>query len=347
MTKVLFGKLKDGTETFLYTIQNSKNMKATITEYGAALVSLWVPDKNGKFLDVVLGYDNPISYEENSGCLGGTIGRNSNRIKDAKLTIEGIEYQLDANDNGNNLHSGFHYYHKRIWEVTEFLENKITFRCNSPHMDQGYPGNMMIDVTYEITENNGLSITYEGISDRTTIFNMTNHSYFNLSGHSSGSVLEQELWVDADMFTIADAQSIPTGEFVAVKETPMDFTRKKALSKEIEADYEPLKMAGGYDHNWVLNSDGVFDEVAELEDKKTGIKMKVFTDCPGVQIYTGNYLAEGLKGKEGAVYGPRHGICLETQYYPDAIHHENFPQPILHAGEKKQSQTVYQFDVMK
>ncbi|RDU22521.1 aldose epimerase family protein [Anaerosacchariphilus polymeriproducens] len=347
MTKELFGKLNDGTETFLYTIENSKNMKAAITDYGAALVSLWVPDKNGTFQDVVLGYDDPISYEENSGCLGGTIGRNSNRIKDAKLTIEGIEYQLDANDNGNNLHSGLKYYHKRKWEVTAFLENKITLTYNSPHMDQGYPGNLIVDVTYEITENNGLSITYEGISDRTTIFNMTNHSYFNLSGHASGSILEQELWVDADMFTIADAESIPTGEFVPVKGTPMDFTRKKALSEEIESDYEPLKMAGGYDHNWILNTDELFGEAAQLEDKKTGIQMVVFTDCPGVQIYTGNYLVEGLKGKEGVVYGPRHGICLETQYYPDAMNHENFPQPILHAGEKRQSKTIYQFEVIK
>jgi len=344
--KTSFGKLKDGTETFLYTIGNEKQMSASITNYGATLVSLWVPDKYGNVADVVLGYDNPISYEENSGCLGGTIGRNSNRIKDAKLTIEGIEYKLDANNNGNNLHSGFKPYHKRMWEVSLVEEQKITLTCNSPHMDQGYPGNLIVNVTYEITQDNELSITYEGTTDQTTIFNMTNHSYFNLAGHNSGVALDQELWLDAQEFTIADDKSIPTGEIVSVENTPMNFNLKKSFQKEIDAEYQPLKMAGGYDHNWVLKTNGQLKEIAQLEEKKSGRKMNVFTDCPGVQIYTGNYLAEGLKGKEGAIYGPHHGVCLETQYFPDAVHHAKFPQPVLKARETKKSKTIYQFSVI-
>lgn len=345
MTKRSFGKLGDGTETFLFTIQNKKRMTAIISDYGATLVSLLVPDRNGKLIDVVLGYDNPDAYEINSGCLGATIGRNSNRIKDAVITIEGIDYQLDANNNGNNLHSGMNYYHKRMWEVSLVEENKITLICNSPHLDQGYPGNLVAEVTYEITEENGLAITYNGKADQTTIFNMTNHSYFNLAGHNSGEAMGQELWLDSDLFTIADELSIPTGELVEVKNTPMDFTKKKPLNKDIDADYKPLQMAGGYDHNWVLKTNGQLKEVAQLEEASTGIKMRVLTDCPGVQIYTGNYLENDLQGKEGAVYGPRQGVCLETQYYPDAIHHADFPQPILKAGENKQSKTIYQFEV--
>nr|WP_294490732.1 aldose epimerase family protein [uncultured Mediterraneibacter sp.] len=339
-----FGKLQDGREAHLYTLENTNGVKACLTDYGAALVRLFVPDSQGRMTDVVQGYDNAAGYEKGGASLGATVGRNANRIGGASAEINGIVYELDKNDNGNNLHSGYDYYHKRIWNVDRYTENSITFELHSPDKDQGYPGALDMRVTYVLDEKNALNIRYEAVPDQDTVINMTNHSYFNLNGHDSGSVLNHKVTLYADCFTPADSQSIPTGEIRSVEGTPMDFRAGKTLGEEIDADYEPIRFGDGYDHNWVLKNKGSFDKVAEVTSDKSGIVMDVYTDLPGVQMYTANFL-DGEPGKNGASYERRSAVCLETQYYPDSIHHNNFPGPICRKGEKYDTRTAYCFRV--
>lgn len=330
-------------EATLYTFENKNGMVMEVTDFGATLYSLLVPDKEGNLCDVVLGYDTPKEYmgESNTG-FGATIGRNGNRIGKASFTLNGKTYQLEKNNNGNNLHSGLNYYHHRMWEVKEVTDNSITFSLHSPDGDQGFPGTFDVDVTYTLTDENELKIDYYGIPQEDTVVNMTNHTYFNLNGHASGDVLEQEVWMDADAFTATDEELIPTGEIVNVEGTPMDFRVKKAIGRDIEADYEALIFGGGYDHNWCLNNKGKFAKVIEMSSALSGITMEVYTDLPGVQMYSGNFLEEEV-GKQGIVYHKRAGICFETQYYPDAINHENFPSPICKKGEEYKTTTVYKF----
>ena len=233
------------------------------------------------------------------------------------------------------------FYNQRMWKVKETADDHITFELDSPDGDQGYPGAVHIEVTYTLTEDNAVKIAYHAVPDADTLINMTNHSYFNLSGHASGTAWNAKVWIDADAFTETDAELIPTGTVVPVEGTPMDFRKEKVVEKEIGADYTPLKLAGGYDHNWVLNGKG-FRKAASAESEETGIKMEVYTDLPGMQFYSGNFLA-GSKGKEGAVYEKGYGICFETQYFPDAIHKENFESPITKAREVYDTTTVYKF----
>ena len=315
-----------------------------VSDFGATLVTLLVPDREGNLCDVVLGYDSPQEYQRGGTGFGATIGRNGNRIAKGSFVLNGKTYQLDTNNNGNNLHSGLDYYHYRMWNVKEVAENSITFSLHSPDGDQGFPGIFDVDVTYTLTDDNEIKINYLGETDADTVVNMTNHSYFNLDGHASGDVLEHELWVDADAFTATDEELIPTGEIVPVEGTPMDFRVKKLVGKEIDATYEAIAFGGGYDHNWCLNNGGKFAKVAELSTALSGIKMEVYTDLPGVQIYAGNFL-EAEPGKSGVVYQRRQGICFETQFYPDAINHENFPSPICRKGEEYRTTTVYKFIV--
>ena len=338
-----FGKNSKGEAATLYTFENQNGVVMEVSDFGATLYSLLIPDRDGNLCDVVLAYDDPLGYEGPAGTFfGATVGRNANRICKGKYTLNGKEYQLDINNNGNNLHSGLDFYSFRIWNVKETTENSITFSLHSPDGDQGYPGALDIDVTYTLTEDNAVQIDYYGIPDQDTIVNMTNHSYFNLNGHASGDVLSQEVWLDADCFTRADATSIPTGEIVPVEGTPMDFRVKKTVGRDIEEQYEALVLGKGYDHNWCLNNHGEFAKVAEMSSELSGITMEVYTDLPGVQIYTGNYIfAE--EGKGGVIYKQRQGICFETQYYPDAINHSNFPSPVCKAGEVYQTRTTYKF----
>lgn len=338
-----FGKGKNGEEATLYTIENKNGMVMEVTDFGATLYALLVPDKDGNLVDVVLGYDDPQGYMGPSGTsFGATIGRNGNRIGKAQFTLNGKTYELDKNNNGNNLHSGLDYYHHRMWKVKETTKNSITFSLHSPDGDQGFPGNFDVDVTYTLTDNNELKIDYNGMSDADTIVNMTNHSYFNLNGHASGSVEGHELWMDADGFTPTDVELIPTGEIASVEGTPMDFRVKKLVGKDIDADFEPLKFGAGYDHNWCLNNNGEFKKVIELNADVSGITMEVYTDLPGVQIYAGNYL-DKEPGKNGISYNKRQGICFETQGYPDSMNHDNFPSVVCKAGEAYQTTTVYKF----
>lgn len=235
----LFGKLEDGTDVTLYTIRNSKKMEITLLNLGATLQSVIVPDKIGNPIDVALGYDNPNNYLERNKFLGAIVGRNANRIVGASFTLNGEKYELTRNNGKNNIHSGLDFYKNRIWEVKEKSENSITFTLFSPEGDQGFPGNLQIDVKYTLTEKNELCISYHGTADKDTIVNLTNHSYFNLEGHASGSVLNQKVWIDADAFTMADRESIPTGEITSVENTPMDFCTKKKLAEDFYADYAP------------------------------------------------------------------------------------------------------------
>lgn len=338
-----FGSTSKKEEAVLYTLTNENGMSASITNYGAALVKLNVPDKEGKLRDVVLGYDDVTGYEKGGGSFGAPVGRNANRIGGAVITIQDKTYELEKNDNGNNLHSGTNYYNKRIWNVGEKTDSKIEFVLHSPDGDQGYPGTLDMHVTYELTEDNELRLIYDAVPDQDTIINMTNHSYFNLDGHDSGNVLKELVTLDADYFTRADAQSIPTGELVDVTGTPMDFRIPRALGEAIDADYEAVRLGKGYDHNWVLKNNGKFDKVAQAVSEKSGIVMEVWTDLPGMQMYTANFL-DNEHGKNGAVYGIRDAVCFETQYFPDAVHHENFASPICKKGMPYHTVTSYKFE---
>ena len=338
-----FGSTSKKEEAVLYTLTNENGMSASITNYGAALVKLNVPDKEGKLRDVVLGYDDVTGYEKGGGSFGAPVGRNANRIGGAVITIQDKTYELEKNDNGNNLHSGTNYYNKRIWNVGEKTDSKIEFVLHSPDGDQGYPGTLDMHITYELTEDNELRLIYDAVPDQDTIINMTNHSYFNLDGHDSGNVLKELVTLDADYFTRADAQSIPTGELVDVTGTPMDFRMPRALGEAIDADYEAVRLGKGYDHNWVLKNNGKFDKVAQAVSEKSGIVMEVWTDLPGMQMYTANFL-DNEHGKNGAVYGIRDAVCFETQNFPDAVHHENFASPICKKGMPYHTVTSYKFE---
>lgn len=337
MEKKSFGKLPSGEKTTLYTISHGQ-ITAQITDYGAALVRLWVPDKNGELADVVLGYKDAKGYAADTVFLGAIVGRNANRIKGSAVVMNNTTYSMTPNEGANNLHSGPDFYSRRMWTVESYTDNSIALRLESPNGDQGFPGNAKIQVTYTV-ENASLKITYDAVSDRDTVFNMTNHSYFNLAGHDQPErAMEQELILPARVYTVADVESIPTGEMRSVEGTPMDFRTPKAIGRDIDQDYEALNLQGGYDHNFEVYT----APCAILTDPVSGRSMAVSTDCPGVQFYAGNFLA-GQKGKDGAVYGKRSGICLETQFYPDAIHNPQWAQPVTKAGEKYHSETIYSF----
>ncbi len=347
--KEFFGQTKDGRTASIYTIKNSRGMMAEFTDFGAILVSLYVPDKDGNVEDVVLGFDNLEDYFVNEPNFGSTIGRHANRIGGAKFTLNGTEYELDKNDGNNNLHGGYNGYHKRLWAANVYDDENgqnIEFTYESAHMDQGFPGNLKISVKYTVTEDNELKITYSAVPDKDTVINLTNHSYFNLAGQGSGTILDQIAWIDADEMTFADEESIPNGEIRKVAGTPMDFTAPKKVGLDIEKDYDQLNWGKGFDHNWVLKTrKGELSLVASLFDEKSGRFMEVFTDLPGIQFYTGNFLDGTLTGKEGAKYIQRSGLCFETQYFPNAINVPSFEQPVTKAGETYHTSTVYKFSV--
>lgn len=349
--KEVFGNLPDGRCADLYTLTNNNGVSASFTNLGGIWLTMIVPDRDGNMADVLLGYDSVEKYLTYPGHMGEIVGRNANRIGNAAFTLNGATYQLAVNSGDNhNLHSGLDYYRNRLWnaEVEEgSLGTRITFSLFSPDGDQGYPGNAEIAVSYTLTPDNSLLVDYLVTADADTVCNFTNHAYFNLGGHASGSAMGQLVWMDADTYTIADADSIPTGELVAVTGTPMDFTVLKPIGQDIEADYESLKFANGYDHNWVLNHPaGELSLSAKAVDPISGRMMEVYTDLPGVQFYTANSLQNGYEGKDGVDYGPRHGYCFETQYFPDAVNKPEFPSPVVKAGDEYKTTTIYHFNVM-
>lgn len=336
-----FGSTSAGLETTLYTLENQNGMRISVADYGATLVNVLVPDQAGRLTDVVLGYDDVSGYEAGDKFFGAIVGRVANRIGGASFKLNGKTYKLAANDHGNNLHSGMDFYSKRMWTVLEYGKDHIVLALESPDGDQGYPGKVTIRVSYTLTDDNEIKIHYHAVPEEDTLINMTNHSYFNLSGQDTGTVLNQEVWINADAYTEADAESIPTGEIVSVEGTPMDFRQKKTLGKDVDADYQALRFGGGYDHNWVLNGSGS-RKAAEMSSADTGITMEVYTDLPGMQMYCGNFL-EGDRGKGGASYEKRSAVCFETQYFPDAVHKDHFAGPVVKAGQVYDTETVYKF----
>jgi aldose 1-epimerase len=346
--KKYFGKLKDGSDVYSYSFTNENNVTMTVTDLGAILVGLTVPDRDGVLRDVTLGYDTPQEYVDNTCFFGAVIGRSGNRIDKGRFTINGQTYQLAVNDNENNLHSGPNNYHIRKWWVKEIDEpkNSITFELFSPDGDQGFPGNFHIEVTYTLTCDNEVVLHYVGDTDADTVANLTNHAYFNLSGHDSGRIEDQILTICADAYTpVRDGQAIPTGEIAPVEGTPMDFRTAKPIGQDINADFEQLKFVLGYDHNYVLSDEtGTIRKMAEAYSEQSGICMEAFTDCCGVQFYAGNCITDHA-GKGGARYSVRSGFCLESQYYPNAINQENFPSPLLKAGDQYETITMYRFSV--
>ncbi|WP_066715264.1 aldose epimerase family protein [Clostridium sp. Marseille-P299] len=344
-----FGKTNNGERASLYTLSNKNGMRVVVSDFGANIVSILVPDKKGVIKDVVLGYDNIEQYEVNSPGYGSFIGRHANRIGNATFQLNGTTYELEKNDGKNNLHSGSKSYNKFMYDVEiyeEDGENQIEFSRFSKELEQGFPGNLEVTVSYTLTDDNELVIEYYAISDKDTIVNFTNHSYFNLAGHDSGSILNHKLMIDSDKFTPTDDALIPTGEVLDVTGTPMDFRTPKTIGKDIEIDYLPLKQAGGYDHNYVLKTtreEAV--KVAELFEEQTGRLMEIYTDMPGMQLYTGNFIEGKEKGKNNYVYKKRDGVCFETQFFPNSCNIHEFPSCVIKAGEEFDSVTIYKFSV--
>ena len=340
---------RDGKWINLYTLTNKAGMEVSITNFGGRIVSVMVPDKKGEYKDVVLGFDNIQDYfpENNQTDFGATIGRYANRINQGKITVEGVEYQLPQNNYGHCLHGGPNGWQYKVAEVVAGSGNTLKLKFDSPDGEANFPGHVTAYVTFTLTEDNAIDIRYEATTDKTTVINMTNHSYFNLSGDPANhSVEEDELYINASNFTPVDDTFMTTGEIAPVEGTPMDFRKAKLVGKDINADYDQLHNGKGYDHNWVLDTKGD-DTVlaAELYCPQTGIALKQYTDEPGVQVYAGNFLDGTVTGKKGVVYNFRHAICLETQKYPDTPNKPDWPSATLKPGEKYTSHCVFAFSV--
>lgn len=342
-----FGKTQNNENVQLFTITNANGMVAKLTNLGATLTALLVPDKNGKLVDVVLGFDKLEDYIINHCYFGATVGRSGNRIQNASFKINGETYYLGKNErNKNNLHSGPDGYQKRVWDYSiDETTNSVVFKLFSPDLDQGYPGNFDITVTYTLTDENGIEITYDGVSDKDTVANMTNHSYFNLNGHNSGSILNHYLQINSDKVAVIDEESIPTGELADVYNTPLDFTNFRRLADDIDCDFPQLKLTKGYDHSFLVNKTTKgLEKVATVKAEESGISMEVYSDCVALQFYAGNYIDEVPQtGKGNFTYGNRSGLCLETGFLPNSINQPKFDSPVLKANEKYHSKTIYKF----
>ena len=330
----------------LFCLTNRSGMEVTVTSIGATLVSIRVPDRSGNLVDVLLGYDSPSGYYANASAHGALVGRYANRIGGAQFELNGKIWKLDVNEGANVLHGGNDKYFHRDWLAEPDEEgNQVSFTLYSPDLDQGMPGNAKIRVTYSLDDDNNLGIVYEAVSDQDTYFNLTNHSYFNLDGHGAGTVYEQELMLDCDRFAVIDSAFIPTGELRDLKGTPMDFTVSKPIGRDIDSDDEQMRFGGGYDHNFVIDGytgDGSLLTAGEVYDPGSGRVMEVLTTLPGIQLYTSNGMtAEG--GKNGRTYGPNSAYALETQFFPDNVHHDNFPKAIFGPGKDYASTTIYRF----
>lgn len=342
MKKELFGKVADR-EVFLYTLENENGVKVVLSDFGALIIKICVPDSKGDVVDVCLGYDTLAEYEVNGNFYGAVIGPNANRIGNAQYTLNGVTYQLDANDGVNNLHSHRQLgVHKRVWDAQE-KDGGILFTLEVKDGEMGFGGNKTLQVFYEVTKDNELRITYDADSDQETVINMTNHCYFNLDGQGAGSIVSHKLQLFASAYTPTDAGSIPVGEIAPVAGTPMDFTTEHRIGERIDADFEQLKMAGGYDHNWVCDGcDGTVRKIAVVKNDAESRTMEVYTDLPGVQFYAGNFMTPE-KGKDGCGYDYRGGLALETQFYPDTPNKPQFPSSVFGPERHYHTTTVYKF----
>ncbi len=343
----VFGITKAGDQVESYQITNQAGMEVDVMTYGACITRIRVPDRDGTVEDVALGYGTLREYEQNPGYLGASVGRNANRIGNASFTLNGETYDLDKNDNQcNNLHGGFQGWSMRVWDAEICDESSVAFSLRSPHMDQGFPGEMRVRVTYTLTEDSELQIRYDAVSDRDTVYNPTNHTYFNLSGKMGGqSVLSQHVRLFSSAFTPADEDSIPYGTIQPVEGTPMDFRKMKQIGQDIAADYAQLRFGNGYDHNWMVDGEG-YRTAAVLFDPESGRRMTVKTDLPAMQMYTGNFLDGTATDRFGQKLEQRTGVCFETQFPPDAPNKPAFPSSVLPAGKPFVSVTAYRFDTV-
>ncbi|AJG25243.1 aldose epimerase [Streptococcus iniae] len=333
----------------VFTLSNTKGTQVDVTNLGATITRFLTKDKKGQLRDIVLGYDPIEAYFKNTNTyFGATVGRSANRLAGARFTLNENQFQIPQNEGENNLHSGPNGYQIRLWDVASYQESDsaISFMLNSPDGDQGYPGNLAITVGFKLSEDNELLITYKGVSDKDTLFNVTNHSYFNLNGHESGSIEKHSLQLLADAFTpIVDSHSIPSGEIRPVDGSAFDFRKPKEIGKDISSKDQQLHFAGGYDHNWVLNTPSMEEPFAIAVGDTSGIKLEAYTTLPGVQFYSGNFL-DGDMGKDHHHYQKRQGFCLETQYFPNAINIEGFASPLLKAGQEICTQTKYKVSIV-
>jgi aldose 1-epimerase len=342
-----FGQLPDGTSVNLYTLTNTRGAQAKITNYGAIVVALTAPDRRGHMADVTLGYDDLQGYLNGTSYFGGIAGRYANRIAKGRFTLNGVEHTLAQNNNGNHLHGGINHFMTKVWAVQAATANatgahlRLTYL--SRDQEEGYPGNLKVAVTYTLTNDNALRIDYQATTDKETIVNLTNHSYFNLAGAGAGSALDHVMQINADRFTPIDETSIPLGELRSVRGTPFDFTRPTRIGARIDAADEQLRNGSGYDHNFVLNhKPGVLGLAATVYEPQSGRVMQVFTTEPGVQFYTGNFLSD-VHGKAGKVYQKRDAFCLETQHFPDSPNKPQFPTTRLRPGAIYRQTTIYKF----
>jgi len=346
-----FGKTQDGTAVEAYTLSNQCGMKLRAMSYGAIVLSLETPDRAGKSADVVLGYQTLAEYIKDTPYFGAIVGRFGNRIAKGKFTLEGKTYTLATNntpaDMPCSLHGGLRGFDKVVWQGEGLAREGaqgVRFRYTSKDGEEGYPGNLKLSVTYWLTESSEWQVEFEATTDKATPVNVTQHSYFNLKGEGRGDILGHELQIAASKFTPVNAGMIPTGQILPVAGTPLDFTKATAIGARIEADHEQLKLGGGYDHNWVLDSqDGKLTRAAAVYEPTSGRQLEVLTTEPGIQFYCGNFLDGSLRGKAGAAYQKRNGFCLETQHYPDSPNHPEFPSCILLPGKTLRSTTVFRF----
>lgn len=342
-----FGLLADGTQVFAYTLSNPQGMTMKVINYGGIIVSLTAPDRNGKMEDVVLGFDTLAGYVNDTGFYGGIIGRYANRIANGKFTLDGYTYSLAKNNGNNHLHGGIKGFHKVFWNIEEYPSTEgpgLRLTYLSPDGEEGFPGNLRTEVTYVLTDKNELKICYSAVTDKKTIVNLTQHSYFNLTGDPRQDILSHLLMLNADQFLPVNSNHIPTGELRNVQSTPFDFTQPKTVGLHINETDEQLILGGGYDHCWVVREKGSSPQLAAvLTEPRSGRVLSVYTTEPGIQLYTGNFLDGSAIGKSNIAYAYRCGICLETQHFPDSPNHQHFPSVTLNPGETYRSQTVFAF----
>ena len=350
LTKSKFVQVVNGDTTALYVLKNTAGVEVCITNFGGRIVSALVPDKAGKLQDVVLGFDSISDYVNVPSDFGATIGRYANRINKGLITIDGKTIQLPTNNFGHTLHGGPKGWQYQVFQkVNQINDTTIELTRFSPDGDQNFPGNVTAKVTYTLTKDNAIKIDFEATTDKKTVINMCNHSYFNLSGDPTKLITDNQLYINADGFTPVDTTFMTTGEILPVKGTPMDFTTAKVIGIDINKyDYAQLKNGNGYDHNWVLNTAGdVTKLAAKVVSPISGISLEVYTNEPGIQVYTGNFLNGKVKGKKGIVYNQRAAICLESQHYPDSPNKPQWPSTILEPGKVYKSTCIYKFGVEK
>ena len=346
--KAFLSVTQQGDSTALFVLNNNNGMEVCVTNFGARIVSVLVPDRDGIMRDVVLGFDNIKDYQNVKSDFGASIGRYANRINQGRITIDGEIIQLPQNNYGHCLHGGPNGWQYKVYKPVEVTRNSISFSLFSPDGDENFPGNVNAKVSYTLTDDNAIRIEYIATTDAKTVINMTNHSYFNLSGNPSNPAIDHILYINASNFTPVDSTFMTTGEIAVVEGTPMDFTTPKAIGQDIENPYQQLRNGKGYDHNWVLDTKGNVNELAaKLSCPSTGIAVEVYTNEPGIQIYTGNFLKGNIVGKNGVAYPCRASVCLETQHFPDSPNKPQWPSVLLEPGQKYYSECIYKFVVEK